>query len=620
MNIFSVISAILALLYLELGLYVLLKNKKSLVSIFFFLLSLCFSFWSFIYVFVYDADNAQTAVLLDSIASIGYCLFPAFMVLFHRQIYSRRKLLNWHVPVIVMLFMVGVTLSAATLSGIWRPQEIVRFDQSWHFIHNPRDLFYILFYLYLLVSSIFTFFFLLRWRSTIKDKYEIVQFRLIFYPLLSFLLLGVFFDIINPLISSLEFPNIGHITSFPWLVGVSVGVLRFRFISNLNYTIADSVAEQINEIVVFIDTSRKILKTNRFTDKLLGSENKDMKGSSIYRFFERKTFLDHVLDGALRKDDNHYGPFETELISLNNTPIPCKLYVISEKDRFQDIKGFIIYGHDNREAISLKNEIKIRQHAERNLRSISEVLENRVKERTHELSESYKELQVKMTERMRVEEQIKSDIAEKEILINEILNRVKSNMNIIISLINTQERKNRKTAITKKFNELSQRVKALLLVHENLYLSINYSDVDFANYLRDLAAQLNEKYNAKNNIEIKLDLSDVFLDVDYAIPLATVVNELISNSLQHAFTAYSLKKYPDKKRVVYVSYSFDNNNYEITISDNGKGLPKGFSIDELPTNGLPLSDILVNDQINGKMEYTTDKQGTTFKITFKAHD
>jgi two-component sensor histidine kinase len=305
---------------------------------------------------------------------------------------------------------------------------------------------------------------------------------------------------------------------------------------------------------------------------------------------------------------------------MNNDPIYCKLYVLSVMDSFQDNKGFIIYGHDNRESVSLKNEIKIRLQVEKNLRSISDVLETRVRERTSELSRSYKKLQVKMTERMRVEEQIKSDIAEKEILINEILNRVKSNMNIIISLIQAQEKKSNKKAIIKKFRELSQRVRALLLVHNNLYLSINYSDVDFANFINDLAQQLMDFHNRKDSVELKLELSEVFLDVDYAIPLATVVNELISNVLQHAFTDYSINKYPGKKRILYVSYSFEENSYEISVCDNGKGLPKDFMINDLDTNGLPLTQILVADQINGNLEYSSSKEGTTFSIKFTAQE
>jgi two-component sensor histidine kinase len=327
-----------------------------------------------------------------------------------------------------------------------------------------------------------------------------------------------------------------------------------------------------------------------------------------------------ILKGYLLKSNEkqHIGPIGITLLNSSKDYIETSLNFLAIKDRFNDLKGYIIYGHDNREALNLQKEIFIRQHAEKNLRAISEVLETRVKERTGELANSYKELQIKMTERMRVEEQIKADIAEKEVLINEIHNRVKNNMNIIISLINAQDKKNIPAAASKKFRELAQRVKSLLLVHQNLYLSINYSDVDFAGFLKTLTNDLFSLHKRNGKVELRMDVSDVFLDVDYAIPLGIIVNELISNALQHGFSDYYLKKYKEKKHILHIGYSYDKGYYEIDISDNGKGLPGNFDISSLMTSGLPLVEILANDQINGKIDINSSEEGSIFRITFLA--
>ncbi len=616
MNFFSIVSAILFLLYLELGLYVLLKNKKSSTSIYFFLLSLCFSIYSFAYIFVYTAPTPEAASQWDSFASLGYCLFPAFMALFHKKISEPTSFKKWYIPVFIILFSTGFFLSAAALLDLWKAEKIIMGKYSWHFVHNPESIYYFVFYIYLLFSTIFTFYFLAKWRKKIEDKYELVQYRLTFYPLALFLILGVFFDVIGPHIDLTEIPNIGHITSLPWIIGVSIGILKFRFISNLNFIIADKVINEINQIVIFINTRKNIIKTNPYTQQLLAGKQRSILKKNILRFFNDQNQFDEYLLNTIKKEDNHFGPLETDILTLNDDPIHCKLYFLSIRDQYKDNQGFIIYGHDNRESVNLKNEIEVRQQAEKNLRAISEVLETRVKERTRELANSYKELQIKMTERMRVEEQIKSDIAEKEILINEILNRVKSNMNIIISLITAQDRQNKGARISAKFKELAQRVKALLLVHNNLYMSINYSDVDFTNFIKDLISEITVFHQNREEVEIRLHLSEVFLDVDYAIPMATVVNELVSNAFQHAFPQKTKKPKSGKKNIIDVNYTLENDVYEITIADNGIGLPENFNIDELETNGLPLVDILISDQVNGKLETFSSKDGSMFKITF----
>ncbi|MFW6222139.1 MAG: histidine kinase dimerization/phosphoacceptor domain -containing protein, partial [Bacteroidota bacterium] len=387
--------------------------------------------------------------------------------------------------------------------------------------------------------------------------------------------------------------------------------------TNVNSLIADNIIKQIKEVVIFIDNNQKVIRTNLFTEKLLAGSYHHIVNKEVEAFFENRTQLVGYLKRAHEK--GQVGPMVLSMKDLSGNLIETSLYFIAISDRFDDLHGYIIYGHDNREAINLQKEIIVRKHAEKNLRAISDVLEVRVKERTTELTNSYKELQVKMTERMRVEEQIKSDIAEKEVLINEIHNRVKNNMNIIISLITANDKEKLTPGASRKFKELARRVKSLLLVHNNLYLSISYSDVDFGSYMRTLADELLDFYKRRNKVEIRFEVSDVFLDVDYAIPMGLIVNELISNALQHAFTDYFLRKNKDAKHAIHVKYSLEDNYYEITVADNGKGLPKDFDIAELTTNGLPLTEILVNDQVNGHMEVFSSAEGSMFKITFFAN-
>lgn len=616
MNVLSIISVLLFLLYLQLGILVFFRNRKSRINQSFLLLSLCFSIWSFSYIFVYSAESAASVSFWDSAASLGYCLFPAPMVFFYLKICDTSKNYFLHRLIFLILLTIGLFLVLSIITGSWKALDIVQGPHFWHFIPEPGDIYYTLFYFYLGLAAFITFYVLIKWKSKIHERSDIKQFNLLFYPLLLFFLLGVFFDLLLPAMNVSGIPNMGHITSLPWIIAMAVSILKFQLLSNENHIMAEMVIKEINKIVIFLDRHYKIVKFNKFAENLLGTKNFDLKNRSIFYFTDNRTMIkSYLLKSA---DKQQIGPVSLNLVNAKGEHIESSLYFIALRDRFEDFMGYIIYGHDNREAQNLQKEIFIRQHAEKNLLSISEILETRVKERTEELADSYKVLQVKMTERMRVEEQIKADIAEKEVLINEIHNRVKSNMNIIISLINAQDKKNASPVVSQKFNELAQRVKSLLLVHQNLYLSINYSDVDFATFIKTISEDLLDFYKRRDKVELRLEVSDVFLDVDYAIPLGIIMNELIGNALQHGFSNYYLKKNQDKKHILYVTYAYQRGYYEIDVSDNGKGLPSNFNISDLLTNGLPLVEILVNDQINGKLEVFSSEEGSMFRITFLA--
>ena len=616
MNILSMISVVVFLMYLQLGIYVLTRNIKARLNQIFFGLTICFAMWAFGYIFVYSAESAQMAINWDKVASIGYVLFPAPLVLFYLKICNCWKDYYTNKVIFGTLLVTGLLLVIAIFSDLWLAEGIEKTSFGWSFVVSRTNIFYPIYYIYLSVATFITLYILIRWRLKINDDYERLQFRFLFYPLLLFLILGVTFDIVLPNMNISELPRIGQFSSLPWLAGVAFVITKYHFLGNESYIMSDHIVREIKEIAIFTDIEHKIIRSNLYTCNLLGVQESEIQGMNVFKFTSNPA----ILKGYLMKSNEkqQIGPIGITLLNSARDYIETSLNFLAIKDRFNDLKGYIIYGHDNREALNLQKEIFIRQHAEKNLRAISEVLETRVKERTDELANSYKELQIKMTERMRVEEQIKADIAEKEVLINEIHNRVKNNMKIIISLINAQDKKNTSAAASKKFRELAQRVKSLLHVHQNLYLSINYSDVDFAGFIKTAANDLFAMHKRNEKVELRMDVSDVFLDVDYAIPLGIIVNELISNALQHGFSDYYLRKHKGKKHILHIGYSYEKGYYEIDISDNGKGLPGNFDISSLMTNGLPLVEILVNDQINGKIHIDSSNEGSMFRITFLA--
>ncbi len=618
MNLVSILSAAVFVLYLELGLYVFFKNPTSPLNRWFFLLAMCFSLWSIGSVFFFTASDHQSAMLWYYVTAIGWGLFPALLIRFNTLLANipqstTRK--NW---LFRGFFIFGLVILFFLIIDPGGSRELITHQGGYYMITHGRDIQNILLYTYLALTTVVTFVILISWRKNLVLQREIVQFNLIFYPLLVFLIIASFSDILLPALHIPVIPRMGHIFSIIWVGGLAYGILRLRFFSLTPSMAAEKVVGEIKQILFFCDLDNRLLKTNTFTELLLRAKASRIIGRNVKELFAEDAQLDNFISWAYK--NGYSGPAEINLRSFHGEMIPANLSFAVVKDSFNDTRGLMIYGQDNREAIKLRNEIVIRQQIEKKLRSISEVLDARVKERNEELAASYKELQLKMTERLQVEEQIKSDISEKEVLINEIHNRVKNNMNMIISLINTHKGHDFSPKVSRKFRELAQRVQAILMIHDSMYLSINYSDVDFSGFLKKLVDELVLFYKRQGRVKVEMQLpEEVFLDIDYAIPLGIVVNELVSNALNHGFSDHFLKNHKGaNSALLKVDYRHIDGFCEVEISDNGKGLPKNFNMHKYQTNGLPLSEILVKDQINGSMDILSEG-GTRVKISFPSN-
>ncbi len=214
-----------------------------------------------------------------------------------------------------------------------------------------------------------------------------------------------------------------------------------------------------------------------------------------------------------------------------------------------------------------------------------------------------------ITERKRAEEQIKASLKEKEVLLKEIHHRVKNNLQVISSLLNLQLGYIKDKQAAGLFKESQSRIRSMALIHERLYQSGDLARIDFAQYIRSLAADLFRSYEVSSGaITLKINAGDVLLGIDRAIPCGLIVNELVSNSLKHAFPA-------GKKGEIQINLRSDNDNgFTLTLSDNGVGFPKDLDFRNAETLGLQLVITLVK-QLKGTIELDRSS-GTEFKITF----
>lgn len=214
-----------------------------------------------------------------------------------------------------------------------------------------------------------------------------------------------------------------------------------------------------------------------------------------------------------------------------------------------------------------------------------------------------------ISERRRAEEKMKASLKEKEVLLQEIHHRVKNNMQIIYSLLNLQSSAIKDKKVVDLFTESRNRIRSMALIHEKLYQSQNLAQINFGEYIQTLTTHLFHTYKVDpSNVALKTELQDVYLDINTAIPCSLIINELVSNSLKHAF--------PNQKQgEIRIRFREDNKGKKIlSISDNGIGFKQGYDPENPKTLGLQLVHDLIH-QINGGLHFQ-GKNGTLFRIEF----
>jgi PAS domain S-box-containing protein len=216
-----------------------------------------------------------------------------------------------------------------------------------------------------------------------------------------------------------------------------------------------------------------------------------------------------------------------------------------------------------------------------------------------------------ITERVRAEKQLEASLQEKEVLLKEIHHRVKNNLQVISSLLYLQSKSIEGQEALEMFQESQDRVRSMALVHERLYQSPDLARIDFAEYVRNLASYLFRSYGVHSNlIQLRINVDDVSLGIDMAVPCGLILNELVSNSLKHAF--------PNGREgeIRIELCSGDDNELALVVSDNGVGFPKDLDFRGMESLGLQLVNTLV-DQLGGTIELDRS-DGTAFEIVFTA--
>lgn len=213
------------------------------------------------------------------------------------------------------------------------------------------------------------------------------------------------------------------------------------------------------------------------------------------------------------------------------------------------------------------------------------------------------------SKRKQVERQLKDSIKEKDILLKELHHRVKNNLQLIDSLLALQTDEANNPMIRESFQNLSNRIRSISFIHEQLFLHEDYSKIDIKNYINTLLSHLLSSYIEKtSNIKLESNIEESEIDIGIAIPCGMIINELVTNAIKHGFNL-------NQEGIIEVGFTRPTTKgYELTVWNNGKEVGEDFDLDNPKTLGLQLINTLVN-QIGGKIN-TNTKSGIKIIINF----
>jgi PAS domain S-box-containing protein len=212
-------------------------------------------------------------------------------------------------------------------------------------------------------------------------------------------------------------------------------------------------------------------------------------------------------------------------------------------------------------------------------------------------------------ERYRAERELRAALREKEVLLQEIHHRVKNNLQVVASLLDLQAEVIADSRVRTALEDSQARLQAIALIHEQLSQGASLTRLDAANYLRRLSTRLFETYSPSDGrITLELEVEEIALDVNVAIPCGLMLNELLSNALKHAFPGGR------SGTVIITLRQEPPGTCMLTVRDTGVGLPEGLDIRQTDSLGLQLVSRLI-EQLGGILTLVRGG-GITFKLTF----
>jgi two-component sensor histidine kinase len=616
MNIYALFSLIAFVIFFQAVIYLAFFDKSSSsISKEFAVVCFTLSVFTFFGFMMQISENFDEALIYYRVSSIGRASIPGFLTFFIFSISKSKNLLIINIlryiflPAYIMLLIKYAFLDLSHVkvfiyeNSIWYISPV--YSSPWFYL----SLFNFLF------CCILALIILYDWRIRAKTNREKKLANKLFYCV----------GIVSPVVfftyyfaSHYELDTIS--ASTPAFVVITIvyfyySIVKYRPVLSSPEILNFLILDQIQDFVIFVGLEGNVISVNRFLLSALGYDI-----SEIQELFPDKLFKNPKLIREMIEKANQTGFSESsdnQIIGKNEVLFPTLVSCLFNKDKFGNPIGYVLVCNDYRQKLILKQEILERINREKQLQKIKQDLESLVERKTHELFIANEKLRNEILERKRVEEQIKSDLAKKVALIQEIHHRVKNNIQIVISLINmlaTHEDIDEQSA--GRLKELGSKVRSISTVHEVFYSLPRLSKINFGAYLKKSTGELYSRNKGDQSIIFRLNISDEYLDIDRAIACGIIFVELLTNALKYAFVNQGnnkLHKYHNK--VIEIEFFKKENKYTLTVVDNGVGIDWNQIMDKPEAIGLQLVNILVKDHLNGNLKISSS-DGTKYMLEF----
>lgn len=615
MNLYSVLSFIAFLLYLQAGAVILYKSPRNPINIVFSILCLSFSIFSLFSSFIYSATTIEQVYFYDKLASIGWTTFPFLMVLFFYLLsnYKSKLIKNF-------IYFNLIPVSAFSLIVVFFKLESLKlyynYAETWIFNLNTNSPWVYIFVFYLFFSVVLSLYILISWyvhSQTNRGKRQAV---IILFSLIVFVIASTVTNIILPFLDILVVPALAPVNSILWIGGVFYAMTRYGRNILSPDIISNLLMNHVNKFILFLTSDKNIFAVNKYTLHQLSYTDNEISNVPPRRIFSNSYLIDFIIREIEKK--SFLSEINADIVSSQGHWIPVLLSGMKIRDKYKNHLGYVMIGSDNRQKQQLRREIAERIRVENALNNKKSELELLVQKNTRELSEANRKLKIEILERERAEAQIMYDLEEKSELVREVNHRVKNNIQMIISLINMLL--THKDLCNKGYDiltQISEHMRVFSDWHDYFYASDNFSKIDFSKFIEKVTDELNYILGYNKNVRYEYNLSEKFLEIQQAIACGIIYYELLSNSLKYAFNNNNTHNNDESNRecTIKVELLKENNEYIFSVSDNGEGISNIMNFEKSDSIGFQIVNIITKDYLKGNVE-VKNLQGTKFSISF----
>lgn len=348
--------------------------------------------------------------------------------------------------------------------------------------------------------------------------------------------------------------------------------------------------EEASDCILIADSDAVLLYANNTITQVLNKTPKEVVGETLWDvLFEEAGDVEAARE-ALDSEGRYHG--EVQLVGAGGASFTHDVTIAAVQ---QSSSNELAY-------VGISRDVTERKVTEAELEDYRKNLESIVGERTEAL-------QKEIAENKAIQVDLADSLQEKELLIKEVHHRVKNNMQVISSLLSIQAEGAGDERYSTLLNESQQRIKSMALIHETLYQSKDLLNIDFQEYIDSLTTSLSRSYSVPGvSVHVDVKVQNVLLDLETAVPCGLVINELVSNSLKHAFVG------KEGVGIIDIDFAINDCNYELRIADNGIGLPPEFDVNRNTSMGLEIVSILTA-QLEGTLS-ARNEDGAVFEIKF----